>query len=411
MIRPMTERTGTGTEQIVVCPFVAYDDERDFRASVPDHRHRCFAESQAAPRALAHQAAYCLSAGFAGCPTFADWAHREAAPVKDPPVRTLRDAPLAPRGADLSRPAAAPAEHAESPASRPAARADEWNAPPAWSPGAVPTLAAGAAPGLASSVPRPGPAEGIPAAHADVDQGVDQDELVAPWPDSGLSAAAGAPPYEAAGPDPVDDAPPFLAGRVASRDGADAARPIPPTRRAPVGYAPVAPSRERAERTTGRPDRRPAHDVATPSWEQPRRREDFGSLRTRSMPGPLPRVVVLGIVVLIAAVGLFAAPFLLRGLTGGGAGSGPTPAPTPSAVPSIAPSATPAPAPTATIYVVKSGDTMSKIAKLYGVTIEQIMKVNPQIKDPNRIAVGDQIVIPVAVPGGGAVTSAPSATP
>src|SRR5450756_874185 len=106
MIGAMTERSATGTERQVVCPFVAFDDDRDHRSDAPDHQHRCFAESPAASRALAHQAAYCLSSAFAGCPTFIDWARREAAPAKDEPIRTLRDAPTARRDADRAAPAA-----------------------------------------------------------------------------------------------------------------------------------------------------------------------------------------------------------------------------------------------------------------------------------------------------------------
>src|SRR4029079_10018226 len=59
--------------------FVAYSDDRDARSTSPDHRHRCFAESPPAPRALAHQEAYCLSSAFPVCPAFQDWARREAA--------------------------------------------------------------------------------------------------------------------------------------------------------------------------------------------------------------------------------------------------------------------------------------------------------------------------------------------
>ncbi len=65
------------------CPFVAFEDDRDERASVPDHRHRCYAEVRPAPRALAHQEAYCLSSAFPVCPTFQDWARREAARARD----------------------------------------------------------------------------------------------------------------------------------------------------------------------------------------------------------------------------------------------------------------------------------------------------------------------------------------
>ena len=61
------------------CPFVAFGDDRDGRSTSPDHRHRCFAESPPAPRAVAHQEAYCLSSAFPVCPTFQDWARREAA--------------------------------------------------------------------------------------------------------------------------------------------------------------------------------------------------------------------------------------------------------------------------------------------------------------------------------------------
>src|SRR6186997_2256711 len=74
----MSER-GLPPDGAPACPFVAFEDDRDGRATVPDHRHRCFAEPRPAPRALAHQEAYCLSSAFPVCPTFQDWARREAA--------------------------------------------------------------------------------------------------------------------------------------------------------------------------------------------------------------------------------------------------------------------------------------------------------------------------------------------
>src|SRR5438477_12991961 len=61
------------------CPFVAFEHDRDERATSPDHRHRCYAEARPAPRAIAHQEAYCLSSAFPLCPTFQDWARRESA--------------------------------------------------------------------------------------------------------------------------------------------------------------------------------------------------------------------------------------------------------------------------------------------------------------------------------------------
>ena len=75
----MTERGLPSTDGAPACPFVAFGDDRDGRSTSPDHRHRCFAESPPAPRAVAHQEAYCLSSAFPVCPTFQDWARREAA--------------------------------------------------------------------------------------------------------------------------------------------------------------------------------------------------------------------------------------------------------------------------------------------------------------------------------------------
>src|SRR5919206_4150379 len=75
----MTERGLPIVDGAPACPFVAFEDDRDERASSPDHRHRCYAEPEPAPRALAHQEAYCLSSAFPVCPTFQDWARREAA--------------------------------------------------------------------------------------------------------------------------------------------------------------------------------------------------------------------------------------------------------------------------------------------------------------------------------------------
>src|SRR6476659_747400 len=78
----MTERGLPSTDGAPACPFVAFGDDRDGRSTSPDHRHRCFAESPPAPRAVAHQEAYCLSSAFPVCPTFQDWPRREAAPAR-----------------------------------------------------------------------------------------------------------------------------------------------------------------------------------------------------------------------------------------------------------------------------------------------------------------------------------------
>lgn len=45
-------------------------------------------------------------------------------------------------------------------------------------------------------------------------------------------------------------------------------------------------------------------------------------------------------------------------------------------------------------YTVKPGDTISKIAMRNGVTVAQLLQANPQIKDPNKIKVGDALNVP-----------------
>ena len=45
------------------------------------------------------------------------------------------------------------------------------------------------------------------------------------------------------------------------------------------------------------------------------------------------------------------------------------------------------------IYYVKSGDTLSSIAKKFGMSLAMIVSLNPQIKDINKIKVGDKIYL------------------
>jgi LysM repeat protein len=87
-----------------------------------------------------------------------------------------------------------------------------------------------------------------------------------------------------------------------------------------------------------------------------------------------------------------------------------TPAPTPTVSATAQPTATsppptqipaivtPEPSPTPIIYVVVAGDMLSAIAKKYGLTLAELLQANPQIKDPNRILVGDRITIPPKSP-------------
>jgi len=45
-------------------------------------------------------------------------------------------------------------------------------------------------------------------------------------------------------------------------------------------------------------------------------------------------------------------------------------------------------------YKVKAGDNLSKVAKRYGISLAQLLKANPQIKNPNKIKVGQAINLP-----------------
>jgi len=45
-------------------------------------------------------------------------------------------------------------------------------------------------------------------------------------------------------------------------------------------------------------------------------------------------------------------------------------------------------------YKVKPGDNLSKIAKRYGISLAQLLQANPQIKNPDRIQVGQVVNLP-----------------
>ena len=46
-------------------------------------------------------------------------------------------------------------------------------------------------------------------------------------------------------------------------------------------------------------------------------------------------------------------------------------------------------------YMISKGDTLWMIAKKFGVSLEALIKANPQIKDPNKIRVGETVRIPL----------------
>jgi nucleoid-associated protein YgaU len=434
----MTERSAPEAGA-VACPFVAFVDDREARADVPDHRHRCYAEILPAPRALAHQQAFCLSAGFAACPTFQDWARREAARAAAPgqrpaarsaeaPADGLSDHPLAavddasgelgvdpydPYDADARRdhdPRLVPSEGPDARNELEDDRFDDrasrnphrdWAAPPPWvDPGDAPDGPEPDAPGFLTS--RPG-------AHSDPGD-------LAPSP-AGLSASRWLqdvpPPRTPDGPGPPERLDDDELERALAEDRANRERAGV---RAGSGVAATGSSVRAARRAAAQAGPPPKVSAARrgpvtagPSWERPRRFEAYPTLKTRLGLPAIPRLGVAALAVLVAAIVLFSLPFILG--RGGGGGAVVTPSPsaeTSAAAPSEQPAASPQ------TYIIKSGDTLLKIAKKFGLTVDELLAANQQIKNPNKIAVGDELIIPVAAPSDGidGASSAPeSAAP
>lgn len=64
--------------------------------------------------------------------------------------------------------------------------------------------------------------------------------------------------------------------------------------------------------------------------------------------------------------------------------------------------------PAGEVYTVVSGDAFWKIAQKYNLTIDQLAKLNPQIKNINLIYVGDKIIVKSATPVAPSVPSVPA---
>ena len=53
--------------------------------------------------------------------------------------------------------------------------------------------------------------------------------------------------------------------------------------------------------------------------------------------------------------------------------------------------------------MIKEKDTLSKVAKRFGITLDELLAANPDIKNPDKISIGQQIIIPH--PGRGGASS------
>jgi hypothetical protein len=352
------------------CPFVAFDDDRRERSAEPDRRHRCYAESPPAARSSFHQQTYCLGADFADCPTFQEWARR----------RAVRDVQVA-----ISEAETVDAGRGEGRARRPPAtgrRTYDWAAPPPW---------------MADHRPQPdpdqltafdafdAPADGTPAVRS----------APAPGGDPELAALLRRDVSTRLEPEPQEgegELPPFLARHPRSEPRRQGRPAIvrPPAAR-PMSQAHPARSSFRRE-TRAEPE--------TPPWETPRHFEAYPTIRSRA------GVSNAAVGIIIGAVALVFAAFVLIMLPGWL--SGPSTSPTPSLAATSStgatdgatetfgptPEPTSEPAPTTETYIVEPNDTMDKIAARLGVTIEDLLLVNPQISDRDKITVGQAINVP-----------------
>jgi len=367
----MTDRELSSIDGAQACPFVAFEEDRDGRATSPDHRHRCYAEVRAAPRALAHQEAYCLTSAFPVCPTFQDWARREAAqarasqePIQPPSFPGSEVSPVI-----SDREGGHPFDSEEPHRNPPR----DWAAPPPWQ---------GAARATDDDDEReveaiPPLGGGLSGSFADRVAGGPPPSRETPWLEPAATSAHEPMPRH------VDD----------DGDRAESEIPEPPRRGTPPR------TRER-DRTV---------DRGGPSWERPHRREAFPTIKTRmGLSGLSVPPVLLGIAaVVIAAVALFFLPALL----GIGNPPGATATPTSTALPSGAASSevpiepTAEPGPTMQVYLVQAGDTMSRIANQFGVPLQALIDANKEaIPNPDSLAIGQEVIIPVTAP-----TSVPDA--
>lgn len=385
MIRTMTDRGLPIVEGAPACPFVAFEFDRDGRATSPDHRHRCYAEVRPAPRALAHQEAYCLSSAFPVCPTFQDWARREAAQARaaggEGPSEEGPGEAAAAGGAPDARDAVPGSTHRNPPR--------DWAAPPPW----------------------------LSSRETDPDE--DGPEVLAQPPLRGAGLAGSFADRLAGGPPSRPGSPPARREDDEDEDdedGEDDENLAAPSARSRAAGAPLEPRGRRP----GRDDRRsPPGRVVGPSWERPRRLEAYPTIRSRvGLPSIAPSPVLVGVAaVVIAAVALFYLPALLG--IGNPPDAGATATPTTGASPEASvtlPPPTPTPGPTQQVYIVAQGDTMSKIANRFGVPLQALIDANREtIPNPDVLEIGQKVIIPTvaptSLPDAGTVTPAPSAAP
>lgn len=131
--------------------------------------------------------------------------------------------------------------------------------------------------------------------------------------------------------------------------------------------------------------------------------EEEDEQRVRRVPGWVSSVVVFLLAAMILAGGGYGLYTMLSGsstLDSTAAAVPPTSTPTPTETPT--PTATPMPTVTPTprpprAHEVEDGETVSDIAVAYGVTVDDILSLNPDV-DPELIRTGQVLLIPPSAP-------------
>ena len=149
------------------------------------------------------------------------------------------------------------------------------------------------------------------------------------------------------------------------------------------GLQPLSPVEEERARLLPLHKRRPLEDeLPQPPLKIP------GLKSIRSMAAAL----------LLAGLLFFSLPTIIKGFGGFIGAVTATPTPTVDPNPTPTPTPTPPPTPEPIVHIVKRGETLSQISAQYQVSVAAILGANPAVKDPNSIAVGQELIIPSVIP-------------
>jgi LysM repeat protein len=408
------------------CPFVAFAEEPDSRAGVPDHRHRCYAQEPPEQRARAHQERFCLTAGFASCAYFQDWAVRQAAArVAEPvPVGAGRESAGRSRADRSGRYAAGAGQIGAFDSVDPrfaSAEEEAWDA--------IPQRAAARAVDEQRAIEAQRERARSRSRSGNGGSSSNGDERYSGYPTAARLLGIGSSPAFLPGGDELAEPGKWQRSeRLQSwlEDAEQAARPRPsrtataeeeawsdtfaPADTEADAHAMVEPAADmQAGVLPYRPSQARRAPVPVPQrigrqaarrgmpWDRRASPEVFPELRRQhDETRRIPPVLLAAVGLILAAAVVFALPSLLAPPPRQAAAP-PTSAPT-AATPAPTASATAVAAATPQVYTVARGDTLGAIARSFNLTVAELLAANPSVTDPGRIRVGQKLTIPSPAP-------------